>query len=233
MNKKNGDWTIYCLLTDLENFFERLYVIPGVSIPGLKRNIKNSKEILEFHRQFCRFHTDTSLQGHHLAVINYTKWIFDHAEEINETVNQFIDAQFLTKKQKKEYKDQFYRILFRNVYDRRKFAWKSDENIIKEFRKGCSSSYFVQQNAWEAELERLNNNCHLLVKPCNVNVLLKVNQIQKFVQKEHGKIFSTVPLNDLLKLNEWLENLIELHKYQEMGIVSITERKKENEQNCI
>ena len=123
MNKKNGEWTIYCLLSDLEDFFERLCIIPGI-----ERNLKNSKEILEFNRQFCKFHTDTSFQGHYLAVINYAKWLFEHTEEINETVNQFIDAQFLFKKQKMEYKDQFYRILFRNVYDRRKFDWESNED---------------------------------------------------------------------------------------------------------
>ena len=228
MNKKNGEWTIYCLLSDLEDFFERLCIIPGI-----ERNLKNSKEILEFNRQFCKFHTDTSFQGHYLAVINYAKWLFEHTEEINETVNQFIDAQFLFKKQKMEYKDQFYRILFRNVYDRRKFDWESNEDIIKGFKKNDHPCYFFQGYAYTAELQRLNKNCHFLAKKSNMTNLLKANQIQKFVQKEQGKSFSNIPLNDLLKLNEWLENLLKLHKYQEMGLVSITRREKENESNCI
>lgn len=203
---KNNYINIYNTLSDFLRFFRVLFSRP---YPGMKKKLQNSREMLEIHREFCRFHVKDDFRGHYQAEIDYGKWIFEHAEEINETVNRFIDSLWMTKKRKETYKDKFYRLLFRHVFEHRK-EWETDDEIIEEFLKSGHPPYSVEGVAWEAELKRLNKNCRLLAKTSsNAETFLKAQQIRKLVQKEHKKYFGNVPLKNLLELNEWLEKLLE------------------------
>lgn len=228
---KNNYMTIYCIMDDLIHFFEFLFSVPH---PGLKKNLLNSKEMIDFHRQFCKFHNRNDYEGKFPAVINYVKWIFDNAFEINGMVNRFIDSTKMSKNQKREYKEKFYLMFTRDVYSHLKNEWETDEEIMKEFRQNCCSASLFEDVAWRAELRRLDKNCRLMAKTSNATAILKAKQIQWLVHKQQDRSYlGNIPLKNMMELNEWLEGMLTLHELSKEGIVTITKREDTHEQNCI
>lgn len=232
---KNNYMTIYGILCDFTWFFEGLFSGP---YPGIKKNLLHSKKMLEFHRQFCLFHEDKDDKGfwhyHYVAVINYVKWIFDNVFEINDMVNEFIDAQNMSKKQKQEWKEKFYIMITKDIYGHLKDEWETDEEIISEFSHSCCSASSFEDLAWRAELRRLDKNCRLMAKTSNATAILKAKQIQWLVHKQQDRSYlGSIPLKNMMELNEWLEGMLTLHELSKEGIVTITKREDTHEENCI